>query len=412
MAIQSPPSIPTSVLQSMDDLRLGDIHFAKIQTTLRMHTMPITVIEKWAEGGSFNPEHMAEGDYSCTTAILILLNPNAEGTALESASVGLIVRWRKGPVGHISTIMKLIKYACSLMEAEGQSSEPMRRTICTIVGNYGGHMAFTTDPPFCMAYPLHFVHTDDPTQMTFRSQQNHPVSFTGDGLLVHQLLVWDCPQHEYMMDRHHGCLLIPGGMHFPPDLFPQIVVPRNHVTPYRVPKTGEDAPFVTVGPFASKDTLFHGAASNLELYTAEEVITLRNAGIFKSSNTSQSTPKLPSLASLGQALSSPLDSKPTTCSPKVEPDSSSKKRDYKNSPKSHKYPVSTAAGSCADLEKSQQKVRLCANNSTERSMLSIGKGREAGSMKTAPVPKAAPHTVCAPPTMSAAKHSSTADLLI
>ena len=91
MAIQSPPSILTSVLQSADGLHLGDICFAKIQTTLQMCTMPITVLEKWAEGGSFNLEHMAEGDYSHTTAILILLNPNAEGTALESTSVGLIV---------------------------------------------------------------------------------------------------------------------------------------------------------------------------------------------------------------------------------------------------------------------------------------------------------------------------------
>ena len=195
--------------------------------------------------------------------------------------------------------MKLIKYARSLMEVERQSSEPVCRTICTIIGNYGGHMAFATDPPFCMAYPLSFIHKDEPAQMTFRSQQNHPISFTADGLLVHQLLTQDCPQHKYMMDRCHGCLLIPRGVHFLPDFFPQIIVPHNHATPYHDPKTGEDAPFATVGPFASMDTLFHGTASDLELYTAEEVVALRNARIFKSSNTSWSTPKLPLLASLG-----------------------------------------------------------------------------------------------------------------
>ena len=54
MAIQSPPLIPTLVLQSADSLHLVDICFAKIQTTLRMCTMPITVLEKWAEGESFN----------------------------------------------------------------------------------------------------------------------------------------------------------------------------------------------------------------------------------------------------------------------------------------------------------------------------------------------------------------------
>ena len=38
-AIQSPPSIPFTILLSMDGLRLGDIHFAKIQMTLGMQTV-------------------------------------------------------------------------------------------------------------------------------------------------------------------------------------------------------------------------------------------------------------------------------------------------------------------------------------------------------------------------------------
>ena len=290
VAIQSQPSITASILQSADGLRLGDIRFAKIQTTLWMHAMPIAVLEKWIEGGSFNPECMAEGDYSHSTAILIVLNPNTQGTALENACVRLVVCQCKAPVGQIDTILNLIKYAHSLMEGERQSSEPVCRTICTIMGNYGGHMAFAMEPPFCTTYPLHFADTDDPAQMTFRNQQNNPVSFTGDGLMVGQLLVRDCPECEYVMDTCHGCLLIPRGVQFPPDLFPQIVIPCNHVTPYCVPKTGEEAPFITVGPFASKDTLFHSVARDLELCTTEEVITLRNVGIFKSSGTSQPTP--------------------------------------------------------------------------------------------------------------------------
>ena len=111
---------------------------------------------------------------------------------------------------------------------------------------------------------------------------------------------------------------------------------------------------MTIGPFTSKYTLFCGIARDLELYTAEEVITFRNAGIFKSSSTNRSTPKLPSLASLGQPLSSPPDSKVTPHSPKVELDTSSKKRDHKSSSKSHKHPVSMASGSHTDLENSEQ----------------------------------------------------------
>ena len=181
---------------------------------------------------------MAEGDFSRSTAILILLNPNKEGTALKSVSIGLIVCQRMGPVGHINDITKLIRYAHSLMKVERQSSDTTCRTFCTIVGDYGGHMGFATDPPFCTAYPLSFVHKDDPAQMTFRSQWNHPTSFTADVLLVRQLLAWDCPPHEYVMDRCRRCLLIPRGVHFLPDLFPQIVVPHDHAAPYRDPRTG------------------------------------------------------------------------------------------------------------------------------------------------------------------------------
>ena len=39
---------------------------------------------------------------------------------------------------------------------------------------------------------------------------------------------------------------------------------------------------MTVGPFVRRDMLFWGIAGDLELYTTEEVITLRNVGEFKS----------------------------------------------------------------------------------------------------------------------------------
>ena len=90
-AIQSPPSIPFTILLSMDGLRLGDIRFAKIQMTLGMRTVSITVLERWVVSGHFNPECMTADDCSHSTAILIVLTPNKQGTALMYASVGLIV---------------------------------------------------------------------------------------------------------------------------------------------------------------------------------------------------------------------------------------------------------------------------------------------------------------------------------
>ena len=175
-----------------------------------------------------------------------------------------------------------------------------------IIGNYGGHLAYAMDPPFCMAYALDFINKNDPSTMTFRNQENHPVSLTGDSLIIHQLLAQDCPECEYERTTHNGCLLIPRGMQFIKELFPQIVVPWNHATPYCDAKTGKEAPFITMGPFSSKDMLFLGVTRDLELYTTEEVMSLRSAGILKSSpGASLSLSKLSSLASLAQIQSAP-----------------------------------------------------------------------------------------------------------
>ena len=91
-AIQGPGSIPFTTLVSPVGLRLGDIHFTKIQTNLHMRTVAIAVLEEWISNGSFNPDHKPDEDCSRTTAILIILTPNTQGTALTYVSVGLIVR--------------------------------------------------------------------------------------------------------------------------------------------------------------------------------------------------------------------------------------------------------------------------------------------------------------------------------
>ena len=76
---------------SPDGLHLGDIRFAKIQTNLHMRTIAIAVLEEWISNGSFNLAHKLDEDCNHTTAILIVLTPNTQGTALTYASVGLIV---------------------------------------------------------------------------------------------------------------------------------------------------------------------------------------------------------------------------------------------------------------------------------------------------------------------------------
>ena len=150
-----------------------------------------------------------------------------------------------GPVGQIEDIPKLIAYARSQLRGDRPSSPNACKTYCIIVGDYGGSMGFATEPPFCMAYPLSFTDRDDPVWMTFRHPQNHPCSFTVDVLLVHQLLARDCSPREYERDRRRRCLLIPRGVHFSTDLFPQIIVPQGHAAPYSNPQSGVEAPFFT-----------------------------------------------------------------------------------------------------------------------------------------------------------------------
>ena len=183
--------------------------------------VPLCHSWEMGRGWKFNPEQMAESDYSHSTSYIGHFESKCPGYSPRECGHWVDHPQHKAPIGQISTIPLLIKYARSLLEVEGQSSEPEHRTFCTIVGNYGRHMAFATDPPFCMAYPLEFILKKDPAQMTFRNQQNHPVSCTTDGLLVHMLLMWDCPECEYTLATCNGCLLIPRGVQFPTRSFPR-----------------------------------------------------------------------------------------------------------------------------------------------------------------------------------------------
>ena len=115
-AIKSPSSISLDTLVSPAGLRLADIHFAKIQTNLRMQTVAMAVLEEWISNRSFNPHHKPDKDCSHTTAILIILTPNTDGTKLTYASVGLIIRQRKGPMGHIEDIPRFITYIRSQLK--------------------------------------------------------------------------------------------------------------------------------------------------------------------------------------------------------------------------------------------------------------------------------------------------------
>ena len=170
--------------------------------------------------------------------------------------------------------------------------------------------------------------------MTFRHAHNHPWSFTTDVLLVRQLLARDCSPREHARDRCRRRILIPRGVHFSANIIPEIEVPRGHSAPYYNPRTGVEAPFFTMDPFASTDTLFPGTPGGLDLYSDMEISGLENIGLLEPSFASARDPHTVSSASKAEAA------------PFI------KKRDNRDSPV-HRHPVSAAAGSCEDLDKSE-----------------------------------------------------------
>ena len=54
-----------------------------------MHAMPLAILEKWVEDGKFNPEWIAESDYShCSHGYIGCFESKfTKGTALESVGI-------------------------------------------------------------------------------------------------------------------------------------------------------------------------------------------------------------------------------------------------------------------------------------------------------------------------------------
>ena len=109
LTIRSPPSIPTSVLESSVGLCLGDICFAELHTTLKMCMVSLALLERLVTDGSFNLECKAESDYSHTTAIALALIPDAKLKDIEKVGIRLVVCRYSGVLAGISSVQEFIK---------------------------------------------------------------------------------------------------------------------------------------------------------------------------------------------------------------------------------------------------------------------------------------------------------------
>ena len=102
--------------------------------------------------GSFNPDNLPADSYSHTTAILLAFIPNPCLTDIERMGIGNIIQRCGSPLGGIDSVHMVIDHIHVVLASERNKASPKHRAYMMLIGNYGGHMAFAMDPPYCVAY--------------------------------------------------------------------------------------------------------------------------------------------------------------------------------------------------------------------------------------------------------------------
>ena len=297
-----------SVLRSTLGLRLGDIHFAEIQTTIKMCVVHLNTFLRLIEQGSFNADNLPLDGCSRTTAILLAFIPDRCLEDIESVAIGNVIRRCGSPLGDISSINMVIESIHFVLDTERKKSSLKRRAYMMFIGNYGGHMAFATDPPYCVAYAADYKHTSDPSKMTPHEPLNHVYTMVTSNMVVRRLLSlpnWDPSDRKQTKGGH---LLIPRGVQFGPGLFPEIVIPRNHAGPRIDSIMWQEVQLRIIGPFRAIDSIFPSFPGDLELFTAKEVAKLKELGVLNPPHVPEHLPLFPPLVSYsrGKVVSTAL----------------------------------------------------------------------------------------------------------
>ena len=121
-------------------------------------------------------------------AILLAFIPDRCLEDIESIAIGNVIRRRGSPLGDISSINMVIESIRSILDTKCKKSQLKCRAYMMFIGNYGGHMAFATDPPYCVAYAADYKNTSDPSKMTPREPLNHAYAMVTSNMVVRRLL--------------------------------------------------------------------------------------------------------------------------------------------------------------------------------------------------------------------------------
>ena len=160
--------------------------------------------------------------------------------------------------------------------------------------------------------PVEYKNTDDPSKMTPHEPLNHGFAMIASNMVVRRLLSvpnWEPAERKLTAGGH---LLILRGMHFGPELFPDLVILHNHAAPLIDSITWQEIPFWMVGPFWAIDPIFPSLPGDLELFTAEEVAKLKELGVLNPPYMPGHLPLFPPLvsSSWGKVVSATLGAPP------------------------------------------------------------------------------------------------------
>ena len=107
-----------SMLQSAQGLRMGDIHFAEIQTTFKMCVVPFHMFMTFIENGSFNAGNLPADSCSHTTAILLAFSPDPHLTYIEWVGIGNVNQRCGSPLGDIASIHVVVDHIHGVLATE------------------------------------------------------------------------------------------------------------------------------------------------------------------------------------------------------------------------------------------------------------------------------------------------------
>ena len=151
-----------SMLRSAQGLNMRDICFAEIQTTFKMRVVSFHMFMHFIEKGSSSADNLPVDSCSHTTAILLAFIPDPCLTDIKCMGIGNVIQRCRSPLGDIASIHVVVDQICGVLATEQKNDSGKCRVYMMLIGNYGGHMAFAMDPPYCVAYAADYKKTDTP----------------------------------------------------------------------------------------------------------------------------------------------------------------------------------------------------------------------------------------------------------